>query len=404
MWGALNMDQQVRKVQILKHPNGKSPNWYLRWWELKANGRTWKEKWRSTRTQVKKEAEGQRRKLERELEAVRQAERNMTWGDFVEEFLDKHCSRKPATTKGLYRHSLNAFTRFGMPPVLERVDHGVLEDFADWRLNEGKAVATVNRDLRQLRAALRWAMRRGYLVSVPDFKEVFIREDRKQPVVMPEQDFVAIVKSLRNPDLKLVRRPAGWWRVFLYVAYYLGLRRGEILGLTWTKVSFEMLEVRVLAPTSKGRKERVVPMAPDLAGVLQQWRGEQANPGANDAVLPWPYDNYRQLYDDWHMIMKAAGIPDGEHYVPKNCRSTCASALIAANVPTVVVKDFLGHQSVATTETYYINTKPALRAAANARPVRLEDGTPDADKPANGDASTQQTSGDAGKPGPGGEM
>lgn len=163
-----------------------------------------------------------------------------------------------------------------------------------------------------------------------------------------------------------------------------------------------MLEVRVLAPTSKGRKERVVPMAPDLAGVLQQGRGEQADPGANDAVLPWPYDSYRQLYDDWHMIMKAAGIPDGEHYVPKNCRSTCASALIAANVPTVVVKDFLGHQSVATTETYYINTKPALRAAANARTVRLEDGTPDADKPTNGDASTQQTSGDAGKPGPGG--
>jgi len=245
---------------------------------------------------------------------------------------------------------------------------------------------------------------RVYLVSVPDFKEVFIREDRKQPVVMPEQDFVAIVKSLRNPDLKLVRRPAGWWRVFLYVAYYLGLRRGEILGLTWTKVSFEMLEVRGLAPTSKGRKERVVPMAPDLAGVLQQWRSEQGNPGANDAVLPWPYDNYRQLYDDWHMIMKAAGIPDGEHYVPKNCRSTCASALIAANVPTVVVKDFLGHQSVATTETYYINTKPALRAAANARQVRLEDNTPDAEKPANGDAPPQHASGDSGKPGPGGEM
>ena len=38
----------------------------------------------------------------------------------------------------------------------------------------------------------------------------------------------------------------------------------------------------------------------------------------------------------------------------------------------MVVKDFLGHQSVATTENYYINTKPALRAAANARKVRLE--------------------------------
>ena len=61
-----------------------------------------------------------------------------------------------------------------------------------------------------------------------------------------------------------------------------------------------------------------------------------------------------------------------KHYVPKNCRSSCASELIAAGVPTVVVKDFLGHASVTTTEQYYINTKPALRSAAVARKVRLE--------------------------------
>ena len=75
-------------------------------------------------------------------------------------------------------------------------------------------------------------------------------------------------------------------------------------------------------------------------------------------MLPWPYDNYRNIYDDWHAIQKAAGIPDGEHYVPKNCRSSCASELIAANVPTVVVKDFLGHATVATTENYYKTQSP----------------------------------------------
>jgi integrase len=36
-----------------------------------------------------------------------------------------------------------------------------------------------------------------------------------------------------------------------------------------------------------------------------------------------------------------------------------------------VVKDFQGHASVTTTERYYINTKPALRAAVAARKVRL---------------------------------
>ncbi len=90
-----------------------------------------------------------------------------------------------------------------------------------------------------------------------------------------------------------------------------------------------------------------------------------------DEVLPWPFDTYRKLYDDWHVIQAAAGIPEERHYVPKDCRSSCASELIASGVPTAVVKDFLGHASVTTTERYYINTKPALRAAVALRKVRL---------------------------------
>ena len=66
-------------------------------------------------------------------------------------------------------------------------------------------------------------------------------------------------------------------------------------------------------------------------------------------------------------------VPEYKHYVPQNCRSCCASELIAAGVPTVVVNDFLGHGTVTTTEKFYINTKPAMRAAAGARNVVISD-------------------------------
>jgi integrase len=127
-----------------------------------------------------------------------------------------------------------------------------------------------------------------------------------------------------------------------------------------------------------------VPISPDMAKVFRDWRDTQTAPRESGPVLPWPHDDYNSLYEDWHAIQTTAGMPEGDHYVPKDCRSTCASALIAANVPTVVVKDFLGHATVATTENYYINTKPALRAAATARKVRLEDGEAGKDEPADG--------------------
>ena len=92
----------------------------------------------------------------------------------------------------------------------------------------------------------------------------------------------------------------------------LGLRRGEVLGLTWDCIAIDTLEVRVLAPTSKGRKERVVPIAPELGELLTEWKKLSCPARDSDEVPPWPYDGYRPLYDDWHAIQKAAGIPDDQ--------------------------------------------------------------------------------------------
>ena len=198
--------------------------------------------------------------------------------------------------------------------------------------------------------------------------------NQHQPVIIPEADFLAMVAALGNKDLQLLRRSIGWWKIFLYLAYYLGLRRGEIFGLTWDKIRLDSLELVVSANTSKGRKDRVVPMAQELAQLLRAWNYEQSPRKQSPSpveVSPWPFGNYRPLYDDWHAIQTAAGIPADKHYVPKNCRSSGASEMIAANVPTATVKDFLGHASVVTTERYYINAKPALRSAVAARKVRL---------------------------------
>jgi integrase len=288
------------------------------------------------------------------------------------EFLENHAARKPATTLDFYMRALRMFSTTIKVKKLSTVKRITLEVFANARLKEGVASATVNRDLRHVRAAMKWAKRRGMVSEIPDFANVFIKEHRKKPTIIPQADFMAMLGAIRNPDLRLTRRPVDWWRVFLYIAYYLGFRRGEILSLSWDDINFTTFDVRIRASTSKSRKERMVPMPAEMAKVLEEWRAKTDQSSSSDPVLPWPYDTYRQLYADWHRIQKMAGMPEDAHYVPKNCRSTCASELIANQVPTVVVKDFLGHATVATTENYYINTKPAMRAAAQARKVQVE--------------------------------
>lgn len=53
-----------------------------------------------------------------------------------------------------------------------------------------------------------------------------------------------------------------------------------------------------------------VPIASELAEVLDNWRGMTDNRSSSDPVLPWPYDAYRQLYENWHHIQETAGIPE----------------------------------------------------------------------------------------------
>ena len=365
---ASKVSKPIRRVQVIKRPGGRSPNWYLRYWETDPISGETKEKWRSTGTSVRKRADQQRRSLERHLESEATTAAT-TWSDFKRLYVDLQASKKPPKTVDSYRSSLEIFERVARPSTLQSITSSAIEDFADARLREDAAPATVNRDLRHLKAALRWASRRGLIESPPDFHGLFVRESRSRPTVITEQDFAALVRATQSDDANFKRRSGDWWRLFLYVAYYMGLRRGEVLALSWSDIRLEHRELRVRAASSKSRKERVLPMPAELVSLLKRWRTVSGSPRSSEPVLTWPHDTLGPFYDDWNELVRVAAVPSGKRYTPKDCRSSCASALIAAGVPTVVVKDYLGHASVVTTECYYVNTDDAMRPIAEARRV-----------------------------------
>ena len=370
---AMVVAAELRRVQVIKRPGGRSPYWYLRWWEPVGPGEKPRERWRSTRTSVRKRAEQLRRELERSLESTPRPTAPLTWSQFEQEFLHYQAARAPLATVQFYRNSLRVFGRSASPESPNSVTTKVLDDFAAARLANGIAPATVNRDLRHVKAALNWAVRRGFLEKAPDFHGVAVREPKKKPTVMPEGDFLALVNAAESQPCVTKRRSGNWWRTFLYVGYYLGLRRGELLALSWRDVDVRRSTLQVQATSSKSRKERVLPMPDAIGRLLAQWRRSCDVAGGDDAVFPWPFDTLNPLYDDWRLQQDAAGIPRERQYAPKDLRSSCASMMIASSVPTMVVKDFLGHANVATTENYYVDTTPAMRAVANARTVVFND-------------------------------
>lgn len=335
-----------------KRKSGKtyqSKIWWMRYWE---NGRDVRI---STGTRCERVAKKIAAEKQRQLDDGEKAVVDVGWDRAVKEFLDYKAAVCREATAPAYEWSLTAFQKLVAPKSLKHIDVAVLRDFAAARCKIS-AAATTNKDLRAVRALLHWAASKHYIKAVPRFREVWVREDERMPVNVPVAEYEEWLRRLDSGKLRLVQHGARWHRTFAVLAYALGCRRGELLGLTWCNgVDLDGGTVTIRSETSKGRSERTLPLMPDLVEMLRAWRA--ANPDETH-VLPHQGDA-RSLYRDWHLIM-------GDR-TPKTCRSSVASQLVEAGIPTATVQHWLGHSSITTTERYYVNPTNALRTAAAAR-------------------------------------
>ena len=160
----------------------------------------------------------------------------------------------------------------------------------------------------------------------------------------------------------------------LYVlAVYLGLRRGELLGLRWRDVDLEegTLQVRhtlqrvdgdlQFLPPKTRTSRRTIPLPPSCVDALRAHRVAQGKErlGAGsrwvdeDMVFasrvgtPIEPDN---LSRSWYQARKALGDPPPRFH---DLRHTCVSLLLAEGAPPHVVQQIVGHSAIDVTMTIY---------------------------------------------------
>lgn len=132
---------------------------------------------------------------------------------------------------------------------------------ADGRTVPAVSDVTVNREFAALRRAYRLGLRHEppLVARVPHIP--FVQENNTRTGFFEHDEFLALRGAL--PDRL---------KVALTIGYYTGLRRGEVMGLTWDRVDFDRGEIRLDVGTTKNKKGRVVPLTSDLHDVLTQWR------------------------------------------------------------------------------------------------------------------------------------
>lgn len=211
---------------------------------------------------------------------------------------------------------------------------------------DGLATTTVRAAVTALHRALVPAIDAG-LVPVLAFQRLALPRLVVQPKLVlarPERDRMLQLAAHRGRDLHLV----------CALGLLAGLRRSEILALTWADVDLDraVLAVRSGARfTTKSGRNRIVPIRRVLRDLLAANRKETVTP-TTFVVAPdrparrgWRWD----FSKSFHALVREAGVPA---LTVHGMRRAFATLAVQGGVSIWKVKGWLGHATVQVTERY----------------------------------------------------
>jgi integrase len=162
-------------------------------------------------------------------------------------------------------HRTAAGRRLGERP-LDLITEDELEAFHAAQRAAGRAASTLNHLVQILKAAFRWAARKGYLAKSPITDDSSLKRSkmaqRRRRLLPAEEQTLFAVAGVRLQWL-------------IIAALETGCRAGELLALQWADVTMDKRTVLVRAledGAKKTRCSRLLPMSARLAAVLEMAR------------------------------------------------------------------------------------------------------------------------------------
>jgi Site-specific recombinase XerD len=300
----------------------------------------------------KSAAQKHQRKTEGQLAAgTYETTSRATWEQFTTVFESRVLAGMKPGTKDATQYALNHFERISKPGKVRTITTATVADYIATRRKERirkaedaplVSVATVNKELRTLRAVFRKAAKWGYLPRVPEFD--FLKEQGKLPTYVSPEDFAKIYgagcKVARWPERQSFA-PADWWRGLLMFGYMTGWRIGSILALRWEDVDLDKGQALSKAENNKGGRDQLVPLHPVVVDHLRKLRS------FSPLVFPWDRGR-RTLYTAWEEILTAAKVT---HYGFHDLRRAFAT-MNAEGLTADALQTLMQHRDYQTTQRY----------------------------------------------------
>jgi integrase len=219
----------------------------------------------------------------------------------------------------------------------------------DTRRGKPPTVATLNRVVMVLQRVLNFGVSRKTIPSNPIKGVKPEKENNVREVIVTEEGFESIMGCISHPIV----------RAFVALAFESGMRRGELLKLTWRQIDWDAGVITIPAAHTKAKKTRYVDFAERSAHELKQ----QPQP-INKSLRVLPIDG-RWVHELFVRAVDHSGVRGVDGRPPRlhDLRRSYVTLARRRGVSESVIMKLSGHQTNGVFRRYSIVGDEDLREA-----------------------------------------
>ncbi len=311
---------------------------------------------------------------------------NQELSDFFSQWLTAIKPNTARTTYQCYKRIMERFMKYmsvHYPNItLGELNHSQIQAFLNYKMDQGLKGSSVKQYYLAIHSAFMWAVKMEILQQHPMDKMVMPRADRHEAVFYNEDELNELFKVFEGHKIELI----------VHIAAYYGLRRCEILGLKWDSIDFKKktisIERKVVSDYDENGKpklfvetrlktnstRRTLPLIPHIEEMLLEKRkmdkhykklgGKNYNTEFEGFVCCDPFGKLispNTVTHDFHEVIKKNGLKMLRFH---DLRHSCASLLLANDIPMKAIQEWLGHATFNITANLYSHLEYNAKVAS----------------------------------------
>ena len=323
-------------------------------------------------------------------------ESSMKMSGYIEEWLNAIRPNVARTTHSTYKGITKRFLCYldtHYPDItLGQLRYNHIQEFLNQKLAEGCKGSNVKQYYLAIHSALAYAVKMEYISVHPMDKLVVPRAERHEASFYNKEELNTLFDVFKGDKLELV----------VHIAAYYGLRRSEVIGLRWDAIDFANKTISVQRKVVNDYDEngkpklfvetrlktnstrRTLPLIPHIEQMLLEKKELEAH---FKKVCGKSYDKefegficrdcFGKLIDPqyvtshFHHVITQQGL---RHLRFHDLRHSCASLLLANDVPMKAIQEWLGHSNYTITANLYSHLEYNAKVISAETIARVLDG------------------------------